>query len=102
MKNEGCNMTKYRKKPIVIEAIKFEYTKEGLAILDKFLGADLLCVRKERYLGAVGEAIIKTLEDGKGFDGRHVATEGDYIIRGIKGEHYPCKPDIFKETYEEA
>ena len=93
-------MAKYRKKPVVIEAIKFEYTKEGIVILETFLGNDLLCVRKERHLGAIGEAIIKTLEDGKDNDGRHVATEGDYIIRGIKGEHYPCKPDIFKQTYE--
>lgn len=38
--------------------------------------------------------IIKTLE------GEHVATIGDYIIRGVKGEFYPCKPDIFEATYE--
>ena len=35
-------------------------------------------------------------------EGDMVANEGDYIIKGIKGEFYPCKPDIFKETYEEV
>jgi len=41
-----------------------------------------------------GEALISTLE------GNLVASPGDYIIRGIDGEYYPCKPDIFNETYE--
>lgn len=41
-----------------------------------------------------GTLIIKTLE------GEHVANIGDYIIKGVQGEFYPCKPDIFKETYE--
>ena len=56
--------------------------------------------RKHRHIGAVGEADIFTLEDG--FDGRavHVATEGDWIIKGVQGEFYACKPDIFLETYE--
>jgi len=39
---------------------------------------------------------VKTLE------GYHIACPGDYIIRGIQGEHYPCKPDIFKATYDKV
>ncbi len=51
-------------------------------------------------VGAKGELEIVTLEDG--FDARvcHVATEGDYIIKGVQGEFYSCKPDIFDMTYE--
>lgn len=41
-----------------------------------------------------GGLVIKTLE------GEHIATIGDYIIKGVKGEYYPCKPDIFEMTYE--
>jgi hypothetical protein len=35
-------------------------------------------------------------------EGQHIATEGDYIIKGVKGEFYPCKPDIFETTYEKV
>lgn len=45
------------------------------------------------------ELVIATLEDGNS-TARHVASKGDYIIKGIAGEFYPCKPDIFKATYE--
>lgn len=43
-----------------------------------------------------GGLIIKTLE------GEHIATIGDFIIKGVNGEFYPCKPDIFEKTYEKA
>ena len=43
-----------------------------------------------------GTLLIRTLE------GDHIASVGDYIIKGIKGEIYPCKPDIFEKTYEEV
>jgi len=43
---------------------------------------------------------ITTLEDGPNGEARHVASVGDWVIRGIKGEFYPCKPDIFAATYE--
>lgn len=80
---------KYRKLPVTIEAEKFTGTNENLLKLREFTGDNSLCV--------VGESIvIKTLE------GNIYATIGDYIIKGIKGEFYPCKPDIFNETYEEV
>lgn len=47
-----------------------------------------------------GELIIKTLEDGIGGKAKHAATVGDFVIRGVKGEFYFCKPDIFEQTYE--
>lgn len=93
---------KYRKKPVVIEAIQFVYTKEGIDELKKFAGAAIGNVGKERHPDAKGYAEIGTLEDGDHPDFKvvHIATEGDYIIRGVKGEYYSCKPDIFLETYE--
>jgi hypothetical protein len=92
-------MVQYRKKPVVIEAVK--WTGGNHREMFNFLGGE-----DEDYLTAVGVnfyidwskveggLIIKTLE------GEHVATVGDYIIKGIKGEYYPCKPDIFEATYE--
>lgn len=79
---------KYRKKPIVIEAIKWD-------------GTNLLCwldkrpeVRKQITIENAQELTIKTLE------GDMKASIGDYIIIGIKGEVYPCKSDIFEASYE--
>ena len=87
---------KYRKKPVVVDAIKFEYTKDGIENLKAFVGLALGNYSKDRHPNAVGVARIKTLE------GDILATEGDYIIKGVKGEFYPCKPDIFEMTYEEV
>ena len=87
---------KYRKKPIIIEAI--QYTgNNGQQIRDWSNGA---CydspVLELRAGNPTGEYIqIDTLE------GVMTAIVGDWIIRGIKGEFYPCKPDIFSATYEE-
>ena len=47
-------------------------------------------------------ADIITLEDGDDGRAKHVATEGDWIIKGVQGEFYACKPDIFQSTYEPA
>jgi len=81
-------MAKFRKKPIVIEAIQIKDSKEGIAEILRFCpGAQLY---PDSTIG------IKTLE------GNMRANIGDWIIRGIKGEFYPCKPDIFEQTYESA
>jgi len=93
---------KYRKKPVVIEAIKFEYTSVGIEKLKSFCGESLGKLQKERGMDAVAEAEILTLEDGKRLKAKHIATEGDYIIQGVMGEFYACKPDIFEMTYEEV
>lgn len=82
---------KYRKIPIVIEAI--QWTGDNYNAVCKFVGKRLdLAECQKALLGLV----INTLE------GDMVASLGDYIIRGVKGEYYPCKPDIFEETYEEV
>ena len=76
---------KYRKKPVVIEAVHF---CNNTADCIEFIGDK--CFQSGNCI------IIQTLE------GEMVAGHGDYIIKGIQGEFYPCKPDIFEETYEEV
>lgn len=79
---------KYRKKPVIIEAIQFNGWN-----FDEI--NDWMFNTKGIYPSYFKETMtIKTLE------GDMVASVGDYIIKGVKGEFYPCKPDIFKQTYE--
>jgi len=77
---------KYRKKPVVIEATQWFKMGDHPAV-EQFFTHD-----PER----TGLGWVKTLEGG------HIVTAGDFIITGVKGEHYPCKPDIFELTYEVA
>lgn len=86
-------MAKYRKKPVVIEAVRFIDTEENYEEIMNFFGETTYTishVQREPYI------IIDTLE------GRMKADVGDYIIRGVNGEYYPCKADIFAKTYELA
>lgn len=85
-------MAKFRKKPIVIEAIRYDWDDETMFMEEAqdnvadFMGANI---------EIVGDDIaIPTLE------GEMYACKGDWIIKGVKGEFYPCKPDIFALTYE--
>lgn len=79
---------KYRKKPVIIDAIQWDGTEECWLKLVEFVGPSLIG-RPEFHT-----IIIKTLE------GDMCGSRGDFIIKGVKGEFYPCKPDIFKATYE--
>lgn len=90
-------MAKYRKKPVVIEAVQFTPDKP-LSTLDapRWLLDGINTGTVYFQGGEKPFATIKTLE------GDHRAEPGDWIIRGIKGELYPCKPDIFAATYEPA
>jgi hypothetical protein len=92
---------KYKKKPVVIEAFKYDgdlmgsdgkyyvpdwavqANKEGILYFDSLDAESPPC-----------ELFIRTLE------GVHHASIGDYVIQGVNGELYPCKPDIFEKTYE--
>lgn len=96
---------KYRKKPVVIDAVQLTWKNWG-EVAD-FLGDVISESNPARNsdvasdtCGEQGppwiELTIPTLE------GEHVAKHGDFIIRGVKGEFYPCKPDIFALTYEPA
>ena len=90
---------KYRKKPIVIEALK--WTGENLKDVIDFTGWHASA--KSRWTWQEYEQVVKA-EGLKIFtlEGSHMATIGDMIIKGVHGEFYPCKPDIFEKTYELA
>lgn len=92
-------MPKYRKKPVVVEAIQF--TGDVLQASDFIKGKkDTETLKKHvseecyKQLTSNEHYIIQTL------DGAMKVTKGDYIIKGVQGEFYPCKPDIFEATYE--
>lgn len=74
-------MSKFRKKPVVIEAVQWFKLGDHPAVEQD---ANIVCEF----------GWVKTLE------GDHIVSPGDWIITGVKGEHYPCKPDIFEATYE--
>lgn len=83
-------MAKYRKKPVVIDAVQFDPDQQPWPEGVKPWPQN----RPSPMNGSVG--YIRTLE------GDHHVTPGDWIITGVKGERYPCKPDIFEATYEEV
>lgn len=76
----------YRKKPIEISAIIYTGTPSNITKLTHFLGVDDLSINADGL-------VIPTLE------GNMLASLGDYIIKGIAGEFYPCKPSIFNASY---
>jgi hypothetical protein len=83
----------YRKKPVIVKAIQWDGTEilaSAISSIDEFAGM------LDFTSGKFGGFYIDTLE------GRMKVSEGDYIIQGVKGEFYPCKPDIFELTYELA
>lgn len=77
---------KYRKKPVVIEAEQFNNSAD----IHEFCGE---CCREP-----VGEDYMEIIT----LEGIMKASKGDYIIQGVNGEFYPCKPDIFEKTYDKA
>lgn len=83
---------KYRKKTAV-KAIRYFGDIESFQEAEKFMGQKFEPEEAARLIFA-GQLPIVTLE------GTMIASEGDYIIKGVRGEFYPCKPDIFAEMYE--
>ena len=93
---------KYRKKPVVIEAVQWtgKNTREMYDFLTQTEG-EVIDIKGDNFYVhfcnggcQTGNLMIKTLE------GDHLANIGDFVIKGVKGEFYPCKPDIFEQTYE--
>jgi len=88
---------KFRKKPVVIEAVQYARRFDWPDWFHDAVTANTVLVYGTGKFAGLDEACfcdIKTLE------GTMTAQEGDWIIRGVKGELYPCKPDIFEMTYE--
>lgn len=89
-----CNDKPYEfvKKPVTIKAIR--WTGDNFDAVKAFAGENVAIVDDE--------LVIKTLEDGKAGQAKHAASVNDFVIRGVKGEFYFCKPDIFDDTYSEV
>ena len=81
---------KFRKKPVVIEAVQFTDKNKDQV----FNWVD--CNRYPEFIDGIPCLKIETLE------GDMIASFNDWIIKGVQGEFYPCKPDIFEKTYEEV
>lgn len=79
-------MKKFRKRPVVIEAVQYLNSAD----IHEFCGEKVKQPMGKDYL------IIRTLE------GDMICSVGDWVIKGINGEFYPCKPDIFEKTYEKV
>lgn len=93
MASETTVARRFRKKPVVIEAVQFLPGETDDVMLQHLEG----CTGWQ--MGDDAEPtvlVIPTLE------GNHIAAPGDWIIKGVAGEFYPCKPDIFEQTYEEV
>ena len=96
-------MAKYRKKPVVVEVVQWtgENQREMFDFLTDYkqtdcymtVSGDNFCIDHSKVEGGL---VIRTLE------GEHIAKISDYIIRGVNGEFYPCKAEIFEKTYEIA
>jgi hypothetical protein len=91
-------MPKYRKKPVLIEAFKFYVDPMPDWFMDKVSSNDVILYSCNYPSFTIDEAYceIKTLE------GTMIANGGDFIIKGVQGEIYPCKSDIFELTYEQV
>jgi len=93
---------KYRKLPVVIDAIQWKGNNlfEVVSFIsgEPNISTSISAAKWDDYVNIVRRdgLIIKTLE------GQHLASIGDFIIKGVHGENYPCKPDIFAKTYEPA
>jgi hypothetical protein len=82
-------MAKFKKKPVVIEAVSYPFTPD--------------CPQEFKdavKIGPVFSSQSEHLPHIETLEGAMVVSAGDYIIKGVKGEFYPCKPDIFEATYE--
>jgi len=89
---------KYRKKPVVIEAEQF--------FVETYTQSEFLS-KAVRDMAMMGEMWFNaSAKDGRYYidtlEGHMKVNEGDFVIRGVNGEFYPCKPDIFEQTYELA
>ena len=79
----------FRKKPVVIEAVQFDGSEDSFGELSTFTDYTIKNPEGDKL-------VIPTLE------GDHEVSKGDWVIKGVKGEFYPCKNDIFEMTYEEV
>lgn len=94
-------MARYRKKPVEIEAKQVPRYSLGISTL-RYVDR---CIALAEWCGGISHMMNENEHDNHilipTLEGDMKALPGDYIIKGIQGEFYPCKPDIFEATYEE-
>lgn len=102
-------MAKYRKKPVEIEAIRFEATHKSVLEMYRFINGQESVVLKtamdHNKFDDYADSIIRGGYDFKTLESNgetQKAVVSDWIIKGVKGEFYPCKPDIFELTYDKV
>lgn len=110
-------MSKFRKMPAIIDAVQWfkngDHPEDNCYYIDdkspnRYLseGEIVRYFRRPDVSGISLCSICRSLFHGHGWidtlEGGHIVCPGDWIITGVKGEHYPCKPDIFEATYKEA
>ncbi len=87
---------RYTKKPVMIEALQWDGSYESMMKIRETF-SDLRCSSTyHQDNNTVQSFVVYTLE------GQHVVSPGDFVIKGVKGEFYPCKPDIFELTYDKV
>lgn len=84
----------FQKKPVVVEAVQFDGSVQTANRVLAWIGNAGVDAKRANARDPEAGIFIQTLE------GKHLARPGDWIIKGVKGEFYPCKPDIFAATYE--
>ena len=102
------NVIKATKKPVTIECIEWVGTIESTRKVLEFMGQNVVTnsnKSSDAFLDYHEHCLnfgldVETLEDGDDKRAKHVANVGDFIIKGVNGEFYPCKPDIFHKTYD--
>ena len=94
-------MQRFRKKPVVIEAVQFDGSIQSAGHICKWVNRDLQG-DEDRICDFVTYNDDKTAHDFQvhTLEGHMQIDVGDWIIKGVKGEYYPCKPDIFELTYD--
>lgn len=97
---------RFRKRPVAIEAMRWDGTAEAAGpIINWILATGSRAARWDnnpKHLSGPGRGITTIADriEVETLEGTMYATPGDWIIRGVSNEHYPCKPDIFEATYE--
>lgn len=92
----------YRKKPVVIEAMHYEDDADAQAIAEWCGARSANLTYEESDTTLMGRKLGHRVLEIETLEGDMTARPGDYIIKGVQGEFYPCKPEIFHATYEEA
>lgn len=103
-KQRGRAVMRYRKKPVVVDAVQLQPSQKSIREVLEFMGQEINTstrVASDKFYEYCNIVIADGLKINT-LEGVITASMGDYIIKGVQGEFYPCKPGIFNETYEKV